>query len=166
MLDAVGCGSGKGQRGPQRGRFGSGGVAQDAAAAGVRDGAWHGGVFLKGNMDLSHPLNFGYIHKTISLYKNNLVWLNPSKSPYGTPVTYDETPHIDGYISDDIRKNYLPKAAAVVVSSVGKGRVIMFAENPNFRGTTYGTNRMFLNALFLGNHIAVPKQRAAEHKDH
>lgn len=125
-----------------------------------------GGVFLKGNMDLSHPLNFGYIHKTISLYKNNLVWLNPSKSPYGTPVTYDETPHIDGYISDDIRKNYLPKAAAVVVSSVGKGRVIMFAENPNFRGTTYGTNRMFLNALFLGNHIAVPKQRAAEHKDH
>ena len=43
------------------------------------------------------------------------------------------------------------------VSSVGKGRVVMFADNPNFRGTAYGTNRMFLNAIFLGNHIAVPK---------
>jgi hypothetical protein len=125
-----------------------------------------GGVFLKGNLDLSHPLNFGYINETISLYKNNLVWLNPSKNPYGTPVTYDQDPHLDGYISNDILNNYLPKAAPVVVSSVGKGRVIMFAENPNFRGTAYGTNRMFLNALFLGNHIVVPKKRAAEDNNH
>jgi hypothetical protein len=125
-----------------------------------------GGVFLKGNLDLSHPLNFGYINETISLYKNNLVWLNPSKNPYGTPVTYDQDPHLDGYISNDILNNYLPKAAPVVVSSVGKGRVIMFAENPNFRGTAYGTNRMFLNAMFLGNHIVVPKKRAAEDNNH
>jgi hypothetical protein len=42
----------------------------------------------------------------------------------------------------------------------------MFAENPNFRGTAYGTNRMFLNAMFLGNHIVVPKKRAAEDNNH
>lgn len=124
-----------------------------------------GGVFLKGNLDLSHPLNFGYTQPSISLYKNNLVWLRPSKSPYGTPVTYDEDPHIDGYISKNIRDNFIPKAAAVIVSPVGKGRVIMFSENPNFRGTAYGTNRMFLNALFLGNYITVPQQRAAEDKE-
>jgi len=35
----------------------------------------------------------------------------------------------------------------------------MFADNPNFRGSWYGTNRLFLNALFLGNHISVPKAR-------
>lgn len=124
-----------------------------------------GGVFLNGNLDLSHPLNFGYTNKSISLYKNNLVWLAPSKNPYGTPVTYNKDPHIDGYISKYISKNFLPKAAPVIVSSVGNGRVIMFAENPNFRGTAYGTNRMFLNALFLSNHIALPKQRAAEYNE-
>ena len=56
-----------------------------------------GGVFLKGNLDLTHPLNFGYINPTVSLYKNNLVWLAPSKNPYGTPVNYDADPHIDEY---------------------------------------------------------------------
>jgi len=115
-----------------------------------------GGVFVKGNMDLTHPLAFGYTSKAISLYKNNLVWLQPSKSEYGTPVVYDKNPHIDGYISQKIRTQFLPKAAPVVVSGLGKGRVILFAENPNFRGTAYGTNRMFLNALFLGSEIGVP----------
>ena len=116
-----------------------------------------GGVFIKGIIDPSHPLGFGYTAKEVSLYKNNLVWLQPSKSEYGTPVVYGKNPHVDGYISPNIRKQFLPKAAPVVVSSLGKGRVVLFAENPNFRGTAYGTNRMFLNALFLGNHISVPK---------
>ena len=119
-----------------------------------------GGVFLKGNIDLTHPLGFGYTQDNVSLYKNNLVWLEPSKSSYGTPVVYDKSPHIDGYISKNIRSKYLPKAAPVVVSATGKGRVILFAENPNFRGTSYGANRMFLNALFLGNHIGVPKEQS------
>ena len=116
-----------------------------------------GGIFLKGNIDLTHPLGFGFTQKNVSLYKNNLVWLEPSKSSYGTPVLYDKDPHVDGYISKNIRTKYLPKAAPVLVSKVGKGRVILFAENPNFRGTTYGANRLFLNALFLGNHISVPR---------
>jgi hypothetical protein len=34
--------------------------------------------------------------------------------------------------------------------------VVLFADNPNFRGSWYGTNRLFLNALFLGQHIQVP----------
>ena len=37
--------------------------------------------------------------------------------------------------------------------------VVLFAENPNFRGTAYGTNRLFLNALFLGSHIGVPREQ-------
>jgi hypothetical protein len=115
-----------------------------------------GGVFINGILDLSHPLGFGYTSNEVVLYKNNLVWLQPSKSDYGTPVVYADKPHVDGYISKTIRKDKLPKAAPVVVSRLGKGRVILFAENPNFRGTAYGTNRMFLNALFLGNHISVP----------
>jgi hypothetical protein len=35
----------------------------------------------------------------------------------------------------------------------------MFADNPNFRGVNYGMNRLFLNALFLGDQIEVPQQR-------
>ena len=115
-----------------------------------------GGVFVKGELDITHPLGFGYTAKNIPLYKNNLVWLKASKSAYGTPMIYDQNPHIDGYISKANRENNFPNSVPLVVSRLGKGRVILFAENPNFRGTAYGTNRLFLNALFLGNHISVP----------
>ena len=115
-----------------------------------------GGVFVKGELDTTHPLGFGYTSKEISLYKNNLVWLKASKNPYGTPLVYDKNLHIDGYISKGNRENYFPNSVPLVVSRLDKGRVILFAENPNFRGTAYGTNRMFLNALFLGNYISVP----------
>jgi len=124
-----------------------------------------GGIFLKGIVDLTHPLGFGFTQKSVSLYKNNLVWFEPSKSNYGTPVAYAKNPRVDGYISKNIREKFIPKAAPVVVSKVGKGRVILFAENPNFRGTSYGTNRLFLNALFLGNHISVPKEQSISSDD-
>jgi hypothetical protein len=117
-----------------------------------------GGVFVKGILDLTHPLGFGYRYPEISLYKNNLVWLSPSKSPYNTVIKYAEKAHIDGYISPKISREYLPKAASLLVSPVGQGRIISFADNPNFRGSAYGTNRLFLNALMLGDKIQTPKE--------
>ena len=69
---------------------------------------------------------------------------------------YNKKPHIDGYISKNIRRDYLPKSASLIVSKVGKGRVIMFADNPNFRGTAYGTNRLFLNSIFMADKIQIP----------
>ena len=117
-----------------------------------------GGVFLKGEIDLTHPLGFGYDQSRIALYKNNEVWLSPSKSAYGTVIDYADNPHLDGYISPKNSRDFLPKSASLIVSPKGNGRVIMFADNPNFRGVNYGMNRLFLNAIFLGNHIKVPAE--------
>ncbi|MGA0012721.1 MAG: M14 family zinc carboxypeptidase [Flavobacteriaceae bacterium] len=116
-----------------------------------------GGVFVKATLDLSHPLAFGYSQSTLPFYKNNTVWLAPSKNPYATVAKYTADAHVDGYISQRNKREFLGKSASVIVSGMGSGRVILFADNPNFRGTTYGMNRMFLNALFLGQHIEVPK---------
>ena len=115
-----------------------------------------GGVFLEVNIDKSHPIAFGYKNENQVVYKNNLVWLKPSKNSYSNVALYNSKPHIDGYISKNIRKDYLPKSASLIVSKVGKGRVIMFADNPNFRGTAYGTNRLFLNSIFMADKIQIP----------
>ena len=115
-----------------------------------------GGVFLKVNIDKSHPIAFGYKSENQVVYKNNLVWLKPSKNSYSNVAMYNKKPHIDGYISKNIRRDYLPKSASLIVSKVGKGRVIMFADNPNFRGTAYGTNRLFLNSIFMADKIQIP----------
>lgn len=115
-----------------------------------------GGIIVKADLDVSHPLAFGYHDASIPVYKNNEVWLKPSQNAYSTVAKYSRDPIIDGFITDENRDTYLKPSASLIVSELGSGRVILFADNPNFRGSWYGTNRLFLNALFLGQHIQVP----------
>ena len=117
-----------------------------------------GGIILNADLDLTHPLAFGYHDKSIPVYKNNNVFINKTKDDYSSVAIYSEDFHIDGYISELNRKEYIPGAASLIVSNVGSGRVIVFADNPNFRGTWYGTNKLFLNAIFLGDNISVPSK--------
>ena len=58
-----------------------------------------GGSILKADLDLTHPLAFGYRDKSIPVYKNNNVFLNKSKSHYSSVAIYSKNPHIDGYVS-------------------------------------------------------------------
>ncbi|WP_282054267.1 M14 family zinc carboxypeptidase [Maribacter luteus] len=117
-----------------------------------------GGVILKMDIDTTHPLAFGYHDNAIPVYKNNTVWLTPSKNEYATVGKYAKEPHIDGFLTTKNMEQYVKPSASLIVSKVGSGRVILFADNPNFRGSWYGTNRLFLNALFLGDKIKVPSR--------
>ncbi|PQJ14661.1 M14 family metallopeptidase [Aureicoccus marinus] len=115
-----------------------------------------GGVILRADLDLTHPLGFGYSTSSIPVYKNNEVWLKPSKNAYSTVAKYTQKPHIDGYLTKKNMEEFVKPSASLLVSRLGGGRVVLFADNPNFRGSWYGTNRLFMNALFLGQHIQVP----------
>lgn len=116
-----------------------------------------GGSIFKVDLDLTHPLAFGYRDTSIPVYKNNTVWLAPSKNAYATVAKYASDPHIDGFITAKNLEENLKPSASLVVSKLGSGRVVLFADNPNFRGSWYGTNRLFLNALFLGDKIRIPE---------
>ncbi|WP_343485792.1 M14 family zinc carboxypeptidase [Allomuricauda sp. d1] len=116
-----------------------------------------GGIILKVNLDTTHPLAFGYRDEQIPVYKNNTVWLRPSKNEYATVAKYAKDPHIDGFVTQKNMEAFLKPSASLIISKLGSGRVVLFADNPNFRGSWYGTNRLFLNALFLGNHIRIPE---------
>lgn len=117
-----------------------------------------GGVIVSAELDLTHPLAFGYKDQVIPVYKNNEVWLSPSSNPYATVADYTDDPHIDGYLSEKNLETFMSRSASLLVSPLGKGRVVLFADNPNFRGSWYGTNKLFLNALFLGQHIQIPSE--------
>ena len=117
-----------------------------------------GGVILKVDIDITHPLAFGYHDTSIPVYKNNTVWLSPSKNSYATVAKYNKDPHIDGFMTEKNIEENVKQSASLIVSKVGSGRVVLFADNPNFRGSWYGTNRLFLNALFLGDKINVPSE--------
>lgn len=116
-----------------------------------------GGAIFEANLDLTHPLAFGYQREEIPVYRNSEVWLKPSSNDYSNVAVYTDDPHIDGYITDYNLDTFLKPSVSLMVSPLGRGRVILFADNPNFRGSWYGTNRLFLNAIFLGQHIRVPR---------
>lgn len=117
-----------------------------------------GGAIFEVDLDITHPLGFGYHNRRLPVYRNSEVWLAPSKNEYATVAKYTENPHIDGFITEKNLQEYLKLSASLLVSKLGNGRVVMFADNPNFRGSWYGTNRLFLNAVFLGQHIQVPQE--------
>jgi hypothetical protein len=116
-----------------------------------------GGVIFEVDLDLTHPLGFGYRSSKLPVYKNNMVFLAPSKSPYSTVAKYSENPHIDGFVSKKNLYTFIKPSASLLVSPIGGGRAVLFADNPNFRGAWYGTNKLFLNALFLGHRISTPR---------
>ena len=70
-----------------------------------------GGSILKVDLDLTHPLAFGYRDQSIPVYKNNNVFLNKSKSDYSSVAIYSKNPHIDGYVSKKNMENNLKGAA-------------------------------------------------------
>ncbi|MEM7087700.1 MAG: M14 family zinc carboxypeptidase [Bacteroidota bacterium] len=116
-----------------------------------------GGAIFEVDLDITHPLGFGYRDTKIPVYKNNTVFIAPSKNAYATVAKYTKDAHVDGYISNTNYEELLKPSASLIVSRLGGGRVILFADNPNFRGSWYGTNRLFLNGLFLGNKIRIPQ---------
>ncbi len=120
-----------------------------------------GGSIFQVDLDNTSPIGFGYTDRKVSVYRNGRTYLQPGKSPYNTIAQYTASPLIGGYIHKaEIKK--IAGSAAVLFSPEGQGRIILFSDNPNFRGTWYGTNKMFLNALFFGSLISLPNNFGEE----
>lgn len=107
-----------------------------------------GGAIVGTKVDLTHPLNYGLSDEELPFFRRGKHFWQVTSNQYATPVVYNENPLISGYISKKNQEN-LSNAAAVIVSGTGRGKVICLADNPNFRAFWYGTNRIFLNAVFF-----------------
>ncbi|MDC6367406.1 MULTISPECIES: M14 family metallopeptidase [Flavobacteriaceae] len=108
-----------------------------------------GGAIFEAKLDRSHPINFGYKNDKLSLFRNTNIYLKPEKNSYDNPIQYTSDPLQSGYISEEnvkLIKNSVP----FKVQRMGKGRVILFTDNTNFRAFWYGTNKLLMNAIFFG----------------
>ncbi len=114
-----------------------------------------GGSMYMADVDITHPLAFGYTSRELPVYRNHSNFIAPSSNPFSTVVKYTENPLLGGYVNKT-NLSGLGGTASLLVSGIGRGNVIMFVDNPNFRGMWYGTNKLFLNALFLGNLVGRP----------
>ena len=109
-----------------------------------------GGAIFEAEIDNSHPINFGYNSDKIALFRNTTIFIKANKDSFNNPITYTENPLLSGYISKQNLK-LLSKTVPLKISSLGKGKILGFTDNTNFRGFWYGTNRLLMNAIFFRN---------------
>ncbi len=107
-----------------------------------------GGAIFNTKLDLSNPINFGYNNKNLALFRNTTVFVKADTTNYVNPIQYTAHPLLSGYISKENLKA-LSNTIPFKISSFGKGRVIVFTDDTNFRAFWYGTNKLMMNALFF-----------------
>ncbi|MTI20615.1 zinc carboxypeptidase [Fulvivirga sp. RKSG066] len=112
-----------------------------------------GGSIFELNIDNTNPLFYGYYKNTMPVFRNSEIFMEKSKNPFANPATYGSAPLLSGYISEENLEK-LKNTSAVGISTLGKGRVIGFTDNLNFRAFWYGTNKAFINAVFFGPEIS------------
>ncbi len=108
-----------------------------------------GGSMYMTDLDITHPLGFGYTSRNLAVWRNHNIFLEPSKNKFNTVARCTANPLLSGYINKaNLEK--IKNSPSLVVSGSGQGRAILFLDDPNFRGYWYGTNKLFFNALFFG----------------
>lgn len=124
--------------------------------AGEINGAQNiGGGIFRATIDITNPIGFGVQRPDLYVFRDSRLFLKPSKNPYANVVRYTANPLVSGYVSKS-NQQQLGNTLAVTVQNQGSGRVVLFADNPAFRGYWLGTMRLVYNAIFLGDLIRVP----------
>jgi hypothetical protein len=109
-----------------------------------------GGAIFETHLDRSHPIAFGYKDEKLPIFRNSTLFVNADKDSYNNPIRYSNLPLLSGYISNN-NLNELKNSVPFKTGRLGKGRVVYFTDNTNFRAFWYGTNKLLMNAIFFGD---------------
>jgi len=107
------------------------------------------GCILRVDLDQEHWLAYGVGVRVAAMVNSTSAFL--SRDPVRTPGRFSDAEHIrlSGLLWPEARER-VAKTAYVTREGRGKGQVLLFAGEPNFRGSFEGTARLLLNAVFLG----------------
>ncbi len=111
-----------------------------------------GGAIFNAKLDITHPIGYGYVNSEIHTFRNSNLFLEPSENPYGNPLVYTDEPLASGYLHPSNLPG-IQNSGVIRISSLGRGRVVGFADNMNFRAFWFGTNKLYMNAIFFGQII-------------
>ena len=107
-----------------------------------------GGAIFEIVLDNTHPIAYGY-GKSAPVFRRGDAFYSLSAKTAANVGRYTEAPLLSGYISEE-KLAEIKGSASIIARRQGRGHVVLFADNPNFRAFWYGTNGLFLNAVFFG----------------
>lgn len=111
-----------------------------------------GGAIFNTKLDRSHPIAFGYKNEMLPVFRNSTLFLETDQDSYNNPIQYTDAPLLSGYISKPNLKD-LAGTSAFKEKGLGRGNIIYFTDNHNFRAFWYGTNKLLMNAIFFGSEM-------------
>ena len=104
------------------------------------------GAILRVGLDTNHFLSLGYDDE-IPVHVNSSYIFTPSKQGANVGV-FDDEAHVSGFVFEDNKKNF-PGNAYLIHEPIGRGNVVLFAEQPVFRLYWRGLERLFINSVLL-----------------
>ena len=104
------------------------------------------GNIFRISLDREHPLSFGHSPEMFAFLDGTRTFASAGDG--GDVAAFPREPAASGFISRENEKR-IERGVYLAEERVGRGRVILFAGDPNFRGFWRGSNGLFLNAIFL-----------------
>jgi hypothetical protein len=104
------------------------------------------GSIFETKLDLSHPLCYGYTRDILPVFKSGTTVAKKDANIYNNPAVYTSNPLLSGYC----KKENIDRIKGSAFASVHGSRIISIYDNTNFRAIWYGSNKIFLNAVFFG----------------
>lgn len=129
------------------------GASSALRKAGVSDvkaslGKGIAGVILNTTVKAQGPLFWGVDGTSVPVFKKTASTYSSDKG--SVLMEYAKDAYISGCCSEQ-NLGRLSGSPAIITQEVGKGRVIFFANDFNFRSYWYGTSKIYSNAILYGN---------------
>jgi hypothetical protein len=126
-------------------------IASPSARPGVVPEAVPGAI-MRGTIDRTTYLTYGYEETQLPVLVNSGYFFRPSKEGTNAVVfsaNGNGQLRLSGFIWPGNTERLLGGTAYVIEEPTGRGHVILFAEEPNFRGIWRTTVRLFFNAILF-----------------
>jgi hypothetical protein len=104
------------------------------------------GSIFEVKLDVTNPLCYGYSRPTLPVFKSSATAAIKDPGLYNNPIMYTANPLLSGYCT---KENIDRIKNSAFVSTHGS-RIISIYDNTNFRAIWFGTNKIFMNAVFFG----------------
>jgi len=111
-----------------------------------------GGAIFETKLDRSHPIAFGFKDDQLPMFRNTSIFVKPASTSFSNPIQYTNDPLMSGYISEE-KLEVLKGTVPFQHNNYGRGDVIGFTDNTQFRAFWYGTNKLLMNAIFFAEEM-------------
>ncbi|MDR2691158.1 MAG: hypothetical protein LBB73_02510 [Dysgonamonadaceae bacterium] len=105
------------------------------------------GIIVRSELNLSHPLTYGFTSKDFYTLKNSTSGL--TAAPGNVVLKINEGELVNGYATPESLAE-LKNKVVIATGNRGSGSVLVFGESPTFRGYWLAPGRILTNALFFG----------------